>query len=186
MKYTSDYPIKIPLSLVKLFLLLLGCVMIVAISILLILDPNKYILPRFNSPTFVKMVGYVGAGLFGVIGTYVLFKLFDKKPGLMIDEYGITDNSSGTSIGLIEWLDIDDIKTTRIMSNKILVIYTNQPEKYIKKAKNNYTKRALSSNLRSFKSPLSLSANTLKINHTELEQLLKEHLKKNKEEVTGL
>lgn len=165
--------IKIPLSKVKLVLLLLGCILFVIFGVLILQNPEQYELPRFgHHPGFVKGVGYLAAMLFGIIGAYVFLKLFDKKPGLMLDATGITDNSSGTSIGLIEWRDVTGIETTKFMSNKFVLVFTDQPNKYIGKARNRMAKSALSSNLKTFKTPLSISANSLKISHDELEKLL--------------
>lgn len=165
--------IEIPLSKLKLILLLLGCIFLATISVMVFQNPEQYELPRFKYfPGFIQGVGYVGAALSGIIGAYVLFKLFDRKPGLTIDSTGIHDNSSGTSIGLIEWKDVIDIKTTNVMSNKMLLLLIDDPDKYINKASNRMAKSALNSNFKAFKTPLSISANSLKISHAALEKLL--------------
>ena len=61
--------------------------------------------------------------------------MFDNAIGLIIDEMGITDNSNASSIGLIKWVDIKEIRTEQEASTKFLLIYTNNPEEYLDKAK---------------------------------------------------
>ncbi|MEO0338198.1 MAG: STM3941 family protein, partial [Bacteroidota bacterium] len=105
-------------------------------------------------------------------------KMFDKKPGLIIDENGITDNTNGTSIGLIEWNDIAEIERLEIAFSKMLLIKTNKPEKYIQRAPNGIARQAMKANYKSYGTPLSIIANSLKINFNELEKLIEEEWKK--------
>jgi len=63
-------------------------------------------------------------------------KLFDNRPGLVIDAVGITDNSNATSMGLIEWVDITKVEKKQIMSTKFLILHTSNPEKYLQRVKN--------------------------------------------------
>ena len=63
-------------------------------------------------------IGYIGMkaiGLLGLIffgyGTFIgLKKLTDTKPGLLIDESGIVENSHGSSPGFVPWADIAGIR----------------------------------------------------------------------------
>lgn len=176
MNTVNQLPIEIPISKVKLVLLLLGMLLIIPMSYLMIVDPEKYSLAyRFNQPGLIRAIGILAFSMFGIIAVYLVFKLFDKKPGLIIDEQGIIDNSSGTSVGRIEWADITEIKTFNIMSNKSILLMTDQPEKYIDKAKNRIAKRAMISNHKMSKTPLSIPVVALKINHEDLKKLLMEH-----------
>jgi len=45
---------------------------------------------------------------------YRIKKMFDKNPGLIIDENGIFDNSGTVNAGLIKWSDITKIETKKI------------------------------------------------------------------------
>jgi hypothetical protein len=72
----------------------------------------------FDNP-FVKYGAAIAAILFFGFGIfYFLRKLIDKKPGLIIDDNGIIDNSSAVSVGLIPWSDIEHISTTNVMKQK--------------------------------------------------------------------
>ena len=88
---------------------------------------------------------------------------------------GITDNSNATSIGLIEWDDITNIGTVQISSMKILMLET---DKYIERAKNRISKRAMKANHKIYGSPLSIISNSLKIKHGDLEKLNREDLRR--------
>jgi len=176
MNTANQLPIEIPISKAKLVLLLPGLLFLIPMSYLMILNPEEYTLVnRFKQPGLIRAIGIPGLSLFGIIAVYLVVKLFDKKPGLIIDADGLIDNSSGTSVGRIEWADITEIKTSNIMSNKSILLMTDQPDKYIEKAKNRIAKRAMISNHKMSKSPLSIPVVALKINHDDLKQLLIKH-----------
>lgn len=106
------------------------------------------------SPETVRIMGVLGIVLFGAAGVFGIKKLFDKKVGLIIDENGITDNSSALSIGLIEWKDINGIELTQVNSIKFLRIGFKNPEKYISKAKNGIKAKLMKINMNMYGSPI--------------------------------
>lgn len=128
----------------------------------------------------VKSVGIIASIFFGATGIYGIRKIFDNKVGLIIDENGITDNSNASSIGLIEWNDISEIKTEQVMSTKFLLIEIENPEKYIAKAKNKMKARLMKTNMKMYGTPLSITSNTLKYDFDELGKLIQTEFEKNK------
>lgn len=84
------------------------------------------------------------------------------------------------SMGLIEWKDINRIEKKQVMSTKFLILHTNNPEKYIRRAKNFISRRAVEMNVKTYGSPLSITSNSLKINFEDLETLITRELKNNK------
>jgi hypothetical protein len=180
--------IEIPLSKNKIYLLLLGVIIFLIAGFWMFIEPENAgrfynpMLKRFlylNSET-IQIIGIVGIVFFGAVGIYGIRKLFDKKAGLIIDKNGITDTSNATSIGLIEWNDILRIRTKEVMSTKFLLIDIENPEKYIKKAKSGIQAKLMKVNLNMYKTPLSITSNTLKYDFGELEELIKKELKRNK------
>jgi hypothetical protein len=131
----------------------------------------------YLTPELIQIIGIVGILFFSATGIYGIRKLFDKKAGLIIDSDGITDNSNASSIGLIEWNDITEIRTKQIMSTKFLLIDIENPEKYIGKAKNGMQAKLMRTNMNMYETPLSITSNTLKYNFDELEKLVKTELK---------
>lgn len=97
----------------------------------------------------------------------------NNKFGLVIDEYGITDYSTATSIGLIEWSDIKAIEKINFASKNILVIYVNNPEMYINKASNAIAKHALRMNFKMTGSPITIIPYSLQnVKIDELEKMV--------------
>ncbi len=162
-------------------MLLLGSLAFVAGGIWIATNPDRFVpnIFRVTDPAIIRIGGIVGILFFGVTGMYGIKKLFDKKIGLIIDANGITDNSNASSIGLIEWSDIQEIRTKQVMSTKILLIDIVNPEKYIGKAKNRMQAKLMKANLNMYKTPLSITSNTLKYNFEELEKLIQTEFKRN-------
>ena len=175
--------IEIPLSKNKIILLTIGSFLFVIAGIWLFANSTEFqnhSMRLLRNPMVVKSVGIISVLFFGATGVYGIRKLFDKKVGLIIDKNGITDNSNASSIGLIEWKDILEIKTEQVMSTKFLLIEVNNPEKYIEKAKNGMKARLMKANMRMYGTPLSITSNTLKYDFNKLEKLIQTELEKNK------
>jgi hypothetical protein len=157
--------IEIKISKVKIGLMTLGSAIFVGLGIWFVLNPTQF---ESRNKFWIMIVGIASIIFFGACLLFMFRKLFDNSIGLIINENGITDNSSGTSVGLIEWNDITDIKTAEVASTKFILIETINPEKYIKKAKNSISKRAMKANHKMYGTPLSISSNTLQVKFDEL------------------
>lgn len=164
--------IEIPLSKKKIFLLLVGAIVFVVAGIFFTLYPETFQSTRYRNPEFIRIAGIASIIFFGACAVYASVKIFDKKTGLTINDDGIIDNSSGTSVGLIEWEDIEGFETINIAGTKILMIKTNKPEKYINQASNMFSKQALKTSLKLYGSPLSIASNSLDIRFNELEEII--------------
>lgn len=169
--------IRIPLSKTKIILLLIGALIFILGDAWGVIDPE-----RFSSITFsknaVSISGLAGVLFFGLCFVFIAKKVFSRKPGLIINNDGIIDNSNATSVGLIAWDDITGMKPLEIASSKILVIMTSNPEKYIEHSKNIISKKAMKANYKMYGSPLSIISNSLKIKFSELENLIEEQIAK--------
>lgn len=169
--------IEIPLSKTKIVLLIVGSLLFVVAGFWIFFyaadQQTRY------APLLAKIAGAAAIVFFATTGIIGLTKLFDGKAGLVIDEKGITDNSSGVSAGLIEWRDITGIRTEQIMANKFLLIDTAQPNKYIERA-NRVKGRIMQSNLKLYGTPLAIASTALKFNFKELEALIRTEFEKHK------
>ena len=172
--------IEIPLSKKKIALLFIGAIVFVIFGILFVLTPETFKSSIFRNPETIRIAGIASLLFFGLCTVFIAKKLFDNKVGLTIDQDGITDNSSATSVGLIEWKDIKGIETLQIVSTRILMLRTDQPDKYIDRAKNGISKRAMKANLKMYGSPLSIISNSLKIKFVDLERLILSEFEKRK------
>jgi len=174
--------IEIPLSKKKIILLLIAATAFVIGGIWIVSDPEIFIPNIFGitNPEIIRIGGIIGVLFFGAAAIYGIKKLFDKKVGLIIDSHGITDNSNASSIGLIEWNDISEIRTQQVMSTKFLLIDIVNPEKYIGKAKNRIQAKLMKGNMNMYGTPLSITSNTLKYDFGKLEQLVQTEFERNK------
>lgn len=170
--------IEIPLSKFKIILLLLGALAFVVLGVQFALHPEDWLTSKISNTTIVQIIGIVAALFFGVISLFIGRKLFDTKIGLRIDDEGITDNTNATSVGLIEWKDIEGFKVVEIASTKIIILRIYNKKKYISRAKSKLAKRAMKSNDKSYGSPISIISNSLKIKFKELEKILESEMAK--------
>lgn len=162
-------PIEIPISKTKLLFTVCGATIFVVLGFYMILrmahDQNEF------NPLLLQGVGFVSVVFFGAIAIFGSKRLFTPSPGLVIDDKGIIDNSSGVSIGLIEWNDIKGITKTQVMSNHFLLIHVVNPEKYLTRA-NKAKARMMTANMKMVGTPISISPNTLLCNFAELEEIV--------------
>ena len=134
----------------------------------------------YLTPELIQTIGVLGLIFFGVTLSYGIKKLFDKKIGLIIDSKGITDNSNASSIGLIEWNDISEIRTKKVLSTKFLLIDVVNPDKYIQKAKSKFQAKLINLNMNRYKTPITITTNILKYDFEELKKLIHTEHKRNK------
>lgn len=162
----------IPLSKSKLIKHFIGSLLFVFAGFLFITNPFWFI--KSDNPLMIKMIGYASIVFFGVCALFISQKLFDKKPGLVIDEEGITDNSSGVSAGKILWKDIKDISVQEVANQKFIMLEMKNPEFYLQREKNPIKKGMMELNYKLYQTPINISINGLKIDFEELNELISE------------
>ncbi len=173
-----DDKIEIPLSKRKLILALIGSLLFVIVGCLATVKPEYFVSPIFRNYEVVRIIGVSSFIFFGFCLLFIARKLFDNKPGLIIDQKGITDNSNVLGIVFIEWQDITGIEIRQVASTKILLVRTNKPEKYIERAKSYISKKAMLANQRAYGSPISITSKSLKIRFNDLEALIMREFKR--------
>ena len=175
--------IEIPFSKKKLILSIVGSLLFVIGGIWLFLNTELYAnfpLEFVRNPIVIQGVGVFAILFFGLTGVLGFRKLFDNSNGLVIDNTGITDNSSSLGIGLIEWEDITDILTKRVMTTKFLLVHVNNPEKYLSRAENKAKAKLMRANMKMTGTPIQISSNALKYNFKKLEELVQTEYERNK------
>ena len=98
--------IEIPLSKNKLTLMLICSLIFISLGLWFVIKPPTIRNPIIGNPTLILTVGIAAILFFGLCAIFIAKKLPDKTPGLIINNQGVTDNSSGVSVGLIPWDDI--------------------------------------------------------------------------------
>ena len=166
----------VPLSKVRISLILLGSVGFVALGCWL--WPHADSDPH-HSPLYVKAVAAAAIAFFSVCGLFALFKLFDRSPGLVIDAQGIIDNSSGLSAGRIPWSDIRGLHVTVVQRRKFLCVQVDDPDKYVQRA--SFLKRQLvRMNAKYFGGPILISTVALSTDFDELLRVATESLERHR------
>lgn len=167
--------IEIPLNKTKIILMFMGAVVIVIIGFGLVIAPQffrTYLGPF--SPLLLRLVGVLYIIFFGLCLYYFGRKVFDKKPGLVIDEQGIIDNYSTLEAGRVLWTEVMGLSEWQYAGQKMVVLLLNDPQCYIDNQPKTLKRKALLFNLKECGSPLALSANGLKISYKRLHALLHE------------
>lgn len=162
--------VVIPLSKVKLALMVAGAMLFVAGGIWLfeIADTQRRYLP-----IYVKSASILAIGFFGLCALYGLLKLFDGSPGLILDREGILDNSSGIAAGRVAWREIRDIQVVSIHSQRLLALSVSDPQKYL--GRGNWLSRLfVRMNFRRYGTPVFISAHGLKVTFKDLETQIRD------------
>lgn len=182
---TETNSVEIPLSKTKLIKLLFFSVAFLFAGLWMLIKDPQVSNPVFNN-VITKSVASYGSIIMGALGIYFASrKLFDKKPGLVLNEQGIYDNTSAFKFGLIPWSDISAIYESSMQASiaskqHFVTIGLTDPDKYILRESNFLKKRLLQINARSYGSPIHISTNGLKTNHQELLQLIASFFEKYK------
>ena len=81
----------------------------------------------------LKILFVVGA-LFCVYGAiYMMKRIKSGKAVLIVDQTGVTDNSSAAALGFIPWADNDRIYMDSMMNNQFIELVLKDEEKYLAK-----------------------------------------------------
>jgi len=169
----------IELSRKKIILLILGSFVFVVLGVWILMLDEKSIQSQriFISTTFMYGIGIVSIVFFGVTGFIGVKKIFDKKYGLIFNNTGVIDNSSGVSAGLIPWSEIIGVEIFELQKQKMLIIKVNDPQKYIQRG--GKIKQAINkANYKMCGSPIAISSNALKIKFPELLMYFNQYRKK--------
>lgn len=161
---------KQPVLLISLFMILIGSS---ALYLLIAFIYPK--LPGFFNLKITAVVCIVALVIWVIV--IVCRQSSRKKPGLVIDNTGITDHTNITSVGFIPWNDIISFEMVKgSFNHKMIVVKVKNPEIYI----NDNSKLSASRQLqyRQFGSPILITATVLEYDPQQLIGLLNDLFKK--------
>lgn len=127
---------------------------------------------------FVVAMGFL-------LGTLYFRQIIKNGPGLVINNTGFTDYSSGLAAGYIPWTEVKGLKTVILPRNKrrsISVVLKN-PNDFLDRQPNALKRKALIINLRNYGSPIQLSPNSLRCSFDELLKHLQSHFDRSRPSV---
>ncbi len=168
--------IEIPLSKKKLISMLIGSISFVIAGLWFVINPPTIRHPFFGNPTVIFVIAIASILFFGACAVYIVRKLSDNKPGLIIDTAGLTDNSSGFFAGQILWNDIENISVIEIHRQQLIILQVKNPQDYIDKQTSSFKRKMMQMNFNIYGTPLSITSNSLQIKFDELLNILNDHL----------
>lgn len=176
----------IKLNRKKIAFNLLGSLVLTIISILFVLNPEKYTSFIFFRKDVILYTGIIGLIFFGVASIYIGYRLFRKQAGIIVNDKGIYDNTSMSSVGLIKWEDITDIEIYKVPTGLLLknsismvLVKVKEPDKYITSF-SSFKKNILILNYKNYGTPITINTNVLAYSSTELLDLLIDKFNKSK------
>lgn len=165
---------EIPLSKGKLVKGLATSILFVAAGTWILLSESVTARGPLSLPGLRYLVGIAAIIVFAVLAVMFAIKLKDNKPGFVIDENGVIDNSGALAAGFIPWTDIQQFSTVKLMKQEFLVIEVRNPLYYIHQQKSILKKKGMQYNFKNYGSPIAISTNTLKCKLPELLTMLEE------------
>ncbi|TVT41351.1 hypothetical protein FNT36_07815 [Hymenobacter setariae] len=161
--------ITIALSKRKLTYMLAGSLLLTGAGIWFILRPDDLRdNPFIKDPQWLQAFGALVVAFFSILGFFLLKKLRDPAPDLVVTAEGFQDNSSGLVNGPVDWADVTGIKELELMGQKMVMVMLRDPGTYIDQQPNSFKRRLMKTNLDSYGSPINISANALECSYPEL------------------
>ena len=173
----NDRYIEIQSSKLAHVLTIIGSLIFVGLGLWFVMyppSPDNFII---NSPTIFLFVCYASIFFFGIGAIIYIRKMSDNRPGLIINEEGITGNVSGNFCGKVLWPNITNISLMDVRNQRLILIEINNPYDYINSETNKYDKEFCEMNYNRFGTPISLTSNGLKISFNDLYNLLLDQFK---------
>jgi hypothetical protein len=164
--------IIIPNNKNSILLMLLGSILFVIIGVVMINSEPT----RKYSLVNIKTWGIIGVVFFSLGGLYFIKKLFDNKPGIILDKNGIWNNSSIISNHMIKWDELSRVSLKNIDKEKIIFLYFKDNKSFIKKF-NLIEQFILKINLSLYNTPIGISARSLKYDIEKLNKEIKQRIK---------
>ncbi|MCT4673908.1 MAG: hypothetical protein N4A37_11775 [Prolixibacteraceae bacterium] len=173
--------IKIPYSHFKVFLTLVISLSFLLFGIAILLDEHGMTTTIFRSEIVNKTFAIFAILFFGTLIIKLPQKLFDRRNGLEVTEYGIIDYSTLSGVGLIEWKDIKRIRKQKGFNSNLLLVDTSDPLKYIDKADCGIKRWLMKCNYKKFHTPIKIKSSSLKVSFKELEKIVYDAYQNSKE-----
>jgi hypothetical protein len=168
----TEQRIEIPLNKSKIVMMLIGASAFVAIGLWFVIAPPEIKNSYWGNPTRLAFAGYASIFFFGLCAAFFIRKLPDTKPGLIIENTGLIDNSGALSAGQILWEDIVNISVLEMHKQKLLMLEVKNPQVYINRQSGLLKRKGMELNYKMYGTPLSITANGLKMPFEELYTLV--------------
>jgi hypothetical protein len=126
------------------------------------------------------IVGIISIIFFGFALLIILRKIFDKRPGFVIDDVGIIDRSTGFSDIRVKWENINNFKRYNLVFIQFIAVIVDNYDEYIKLQKYKIFNFMAKMDHKITGSPINIYLNVLRCKPKNIEIILKDELKKRK------
>lgn len=171
-----EYSLKVGINKSKLLKNLLLSLLFVGAGIWILLAKPQTGNPVFNDPVFKYGAAVVCIIFFGLVALWITRRLFSKRPGLVVSNKGIINQSTLSQGNFIGWHEIESFVRTRIRKQDFMLVKLKDPQAYIAKHSKNYRQRMLKHNYETQGTPVSILLSSLDCKANELEEFLNEEL----------
>lgn len=172
----------IKLNRKKTSLILFGSVVLTIVSLLFVLNPEKYKSFIFFREEVILYIGIIGLIFFGIASIYIAYRLFTNQTGIIVNDRGIYDNTSMSSVGWIKWEDIVSVEIYKVPTGlltknsiSIVLVKVKEPDKYIEPF-SSFKRNILNLNYKNYGTPITINTNGLSYSSAELVNLLADRL----------
>jgi hypothetical protein len=169
---TKSEPILIYSSKKKLLLVFFASLIFFLAGLWLIFDPLI-----FNGWGVDPIERNILMLIFGLAIIFSARKFSDHKPGFIIDDLGLHDNTSVFPIGLILWSDILEVSIVKINGHSMIKVSIRNPSDYISKQPYFLIRWAMKFNNLFYKSPIVFMPGSLNMSSNELYGLINNEMK---------
>lgn len=170
--------LKVPINKSKAIRLFIFFALFVILSALMATRPELFVKgERFG---FVRVMGYVCTVIFVLAATVVSNKVFNQKPGLLIDDEGLTDNSLGVLFSKVGWTEIESIKSLHAAGENFITVVLKHPEAFIVNETNAVKRKMLELNYQTLRTPINIAASRLKMDFDQLYSAINNQFEKHK------
>lgn len=154
---------------IKLFLIVGFMILLLAVSIIALMNPSDYTSFIYRNGLIIFIIGVLGiiASLFCIYSFGR--KLINKNAVFMIDDSGISDGVNILDYPFINWKDIMRIEECSVNNVPHLRVFVNNPEEYIHK-KSGLKKWIYNFNYKKYKTPILLNSTFLECSFIELKK----------------
>lgn len=167
-----------------IFLLLCGIMFVVTGVYMIIMSFNEKPDPLENwflsNPVVIMSTGILCIIFFGFCTLIIIRKISGKNPGLVINNTGIIDNSTGFSPNYIKWENIKSFKRYNFLIVQFIAIIVDNNDVVIKRVKNKLIQIMAKMDTKMVGSPYNIYINMLKCKPKVLFNILQEELKNRK------
>ncbi len=162
--------IKVPIDKSKAITRFTFFVILLLIFTLMAIQPQLF--TRSSSTGFIKVAGFIGSFIFIIGAAFTAQKVFNKKPGLVVDNDGIADGSLGVLFPKVSWAQVTEIGHLESNGDYFIKIVLKDPEKYMAAEPNPLKRKMLEMNYNTLRTPVNIAASRLKMDFQELYSLI--------------